>query len=107
MKFHRHNGENGEVHHAFRCPGCGNAHMIRTAGAHQPVWSFNGDVENPTVSPSILVNPGNDTRYPRCHSFVRDGKIQFLADCTHALAGQTVDIPDWDEPQTEHPQGGE
>lgn len=30
-----------------------------------------------------------------CHSFVVDGSIQFLADCTHALAGQTVPIPPW------------
>ena len=30
-----------------------------------------------------------------CHSFVTDGRIQFLADCTHALAGQTVDLPEW------------
>ena len=28
--------------------------------------------------------------------FVTDGNIQFLADCTHALAGQTVPMPDWD-----------
>lgn len=25
-----------------------------------------------------------------------DGRIQFLNDCTHALAGQTVDLPDWE-----------
>ena len=30
-----------------------------------------------------------------CHTFVTDGRIQFLGDCTHALAGQTVDLPDW------------
>ena len=30
-----------------------------------------------------------------CHSFVTDGLIQFLGDCTHALAGQTVDMPPW------------
>jgi hypothetical protein len=27
-----------------------------------------------------------------CHSFVTDGKIQYLSDCTHAMAGQTVDL---------------
>lgn len=31
-----------------------------------------------------------------CHSFVRDGRIQFLSDCTHKLANQTVDLPDID-----------
>lgn len=30
-----------------------------------------------------------------CHSFVRDGKIEFLSDCTHRLAGQTVEMEDW------------
>ena len=29
-----------------------------------------------------------------CHSFVTDGRIQFLADSNHALAGQTVDLPE-------------
>lgn len=32
-----------------------------------------------------------------CHSFVTDGRIQFLADCTHDLAGLTVDLPDFPE----------
>jgi hypothetical protein len=30
-----------------------------------------------------------------CHSFVIDGRIQFLSDSTHVLAGQTVDLPKW------------
>mgnify|MGYP007013250410 CR=1 FL=1 len=30
-----------------------------------------------------------------CHSFVVDGRMQMLGDCTHALAGQKVDIPPW------------
>jgi hypothetical protein len=33
---------------------------------------------------------------PVCHSFVTDGRIQFLTDCTHAFAGRTVDLPEWD-----------
>lgn len=93
---------------AFHCPGCAHAHTIDTN-----VWTWNGDLERPTFSPSILVRgnqwprdeypeyfkpahanvpPGADTV---CHSFVTDGQIQFLGDCTHALAGQTVDLPDW------------
>src|SRR5436309_254590 len=27
-----------------------------------------------------------------CHSFVRDGLIEFLGDCTHPLAGRTVPL---------------
>ncbi len=30
-----------------------------------------------------------------CHTFVTDGRIQFLGDCTHVMAGQTVDLPVW------------
>lgn len=27
--------------------------------------------------------------------FIRDGQIQFLGDCTHALAGKTVPLPEF------------
>lgn len=84
----------GPAHYFFECPGCGCLHSIITPG-----WSFNGDIDKPTVSPSILVNGNPAAHNPtakRCHSFVRDGKIQFLADCEHELAGQTVDLPDID-----------
>jgi hypothetical protein len=31
-----------------------------------------------------------------CHSFVRDGRIEFLSDSTHHLSGQTVELPEVD-----------
>lgn len=83
----------------FRCPGCDSAHGIRV-GAGQ--WGWNGSVDKPTFRPSILVSyngadAGIDGAPPAvCHSFVTDGCIQFLDDCTHELAGQTVDLPDFD-----------
>ncbi|MEN6386225.1 MAG: DUF6527 family protein [Phycisphaerales bacterium] len=86
----------------FDCPGCGYLHMVwvkQPEGGSYPIWEFNGDSENPTISPSILVNgnvPINPPHTHRCHSFVRDGKIQFLSDCTHSLAGQTVELPNID-----------
>ncbi len=64
-------------------------------------WTWNGDRERPTVSPSILVT---DSGPSRCHSFLRDGSLEFLSDCTHALAGQTVPLPDW--PYAEGAYGG-
>lgn len=73
----------------FMCPGCGCCHYIKT-----PNWSFNDDVEKPTFSPSILVSQNDPAK--RCHSFVRDGRIQFLDDCAHSLKGQTVELPDFD-----------
>jgi hypothetical protein len=79
-------GEEG--HWLFWCPGCECAHSIDKR------WTFNGDVHKPTIRASILTKGG-----PRCHSFVTDGQIQFLNDCTHALAGQTVKMTPlpWDE----------
>ncbi len=46
-------------------------------------------------NPSLLCD--KDTPERRCHSFVKDGKIQYLKDCWHKLAGQTVDLPDFEE----------
>jgi hypothetical protein len=53
-------------------------------------------VNKPTLSPSILARWDTGPEHTRhvCHSFVRNGRIEFLGDCTHALAGQTVDLKD-------------
>lgn len=97
----------------LRCPGCEDNHQV-----HVGRWSWNGDLERVTLSPSLLVGGVQwDTekyldfqtartrrdRHPDvpvggrivCHSFVVDGRIQFLGDSTHVLSGQTVDLPEW------------
>lgn len=85
---------------AFWCPGCDTAHVVYCEGS-SPIWTWDGNVEAPTISPSILVtyngaHPGQGGEPPaRCHSFVRAGRIQFRSDCTHGLAGLTVDLPDF------------
>ena len=95
----------------FRCPGCRSAHQIRVDPAFGSAWGFNGDGDRPTFTPSVLVRGSQrltEEEYERviagetitaapliCHSFVTDGRIQFLGDCTHELVGQTVDLPDW------------
>lgn len=126
--------ENGEVTgFMVFCPACKCGHLFNTVpgdngvGGKKPVWKFvNGDVEKPTFVASMLVRTGHHASggSPKdcwlckrvaagekdfspcsvCHSHVKDGKIQFLSDCTHALTGQTVDLPDWD---TLSKQGGE
>lgn len=108
--------EGGRV--MFWCPGCDGPHQItikEDANRQGPIWGYNGNPDAPTFTPSILVRgtrPLTDDEAERllagdvsvsrepvrtvCHSFVTDGRIQFLGDSTHALAGQTVEIPDWD-----------
>ncbi|MBP2232456.1 hypothetical protein J2847_005785 [Azospirillum agricola] len=79
----------------FWCPGCDAAHAVRVGSGSG--WTYNGNPDKPTFTPSILFNPGGETPgVPLCHSFVTDGRIQFLGDSTHPLAGQTVDLPDFD-----------
>ena len=79
----------------FMCPGCEMAHKyeVRSDGK-QPSWKFNGDMEKPTFTPSLL-NTNPDFR---CHLFIKEGRIQFCGDCWHDLSGKTVDLPelpDW------------
>ena len=71
----------------FHCPGCGYSHPVNINRSRHPVWEWNGSMEAPTFSPSLLVNAGTPQQ---CHLFIRDGRLEYLADCHHALAGQTV-----------------
>lgn len=103
--------EGGRV--AFICPCCNEMHQVTVEGEGRPRWDYNGNPDAPTFAPSVLVRGvqteldsrgewtgdwvfGTDGKpLPLvCHSFVRNGRIQFLNDCTHALAGQTVVLTD-------------
>lgn len=81
----------------IECPGCGNAHRLRIKqgtgdSKSEPCWGFDDDFEKPTFTPSLLcASPGR-----RCHSFITNGKIRFLDDCDHALAGRIVELPEID-----------
>lgn len=90
------NGDGQTVAYRIDCPGCDGFHVVHVAHSNPGAnWQFNGDTERPTFSPSLLVNKDfSHPGVPRCHSFVRDGRIQFLSDCTHHLAGKTVDLPE-------------
>lgn len=66
----------------FWCPGCDEVHQVDKR------WEI--DTQTNTLGGSVLVTgPGV------CHSFVKNGTIQFLGDCTHKLVNQTVPLPDW------------
>lgn len=83
----------------FWCPGCDGAHQVGVGEGPGPRWGYNENPDAPTFTPSVFVNapgPFFNPAAPTCHSFVKDGRIQFLSDCTHALAGQTVPLPDFD-----------
>jgi hypothetical protein len=84
--------ENGKVW--IQCPGCGIHHAATVDGTRG--WTWNGHEESPSISPSILVTGEFGGDPLRCHSFVRDGQIQFLDDCSHGLKGTTVALPEWE-----------
>lgn len=77
----------------FFCPGCEEYHGVAVNGTKNTLtggsWHWDGNAQKPTLIPSVHV-------VGRCHSFVRDGMIQFLDDCTHKLARQTVPLPVWE-----------
>ncbi|MHB1641815.1 MAG: DUF6527 family protein [Acidithiobacillus sp.] len=86
---------------SFLCPGCNSVHTIAVARdetfPNHPIWGWNNSVSAPTFTPSVnsRVGPFPDGSMRICHSFVKDGTIQYLADCTHHLAGQTANLPDY------------
>lgn len=68
------------------CPGCDDLHAVEVANDNR--WTWDRNLEAPTISPSILC-----TGVRRCHSYVKAGCWEFLGDSEHALAGQTVPLP--------------
>lgn len=53
-------------------------------------WTWNKSVDKPTLSPSILTTSPHQGL--RCHSYVVDGQVQFLADCSHEFKSQTIPL---------------
>jgi hypothetical protein len=101
----------------FWCPGCDDSHDVLVAG--DGAWGWNGDVNRPTFEPSIKTDflktrKDNEGRWDGgwvmkhgepvkmiCHTFVRDGVIEFLSDCTHAMAGLFAPLDIWYTHETE------
>lgn len=94
IKIWEHIGSDGKKYHhtqyLYMCPGCGYEHAfaLKSDGGYH---DFNMDLNKPTISPSVLQNFNPNTI---CHAFIKDGFIQFLSDCHHKLAGQTVELPE-------------
>lgn len=97
----------------FYCMGCKARHQIYLDG-NGARWSWDGNAEEPTFSPSVLVEsirhdltPAQWEEYDticsqqgmaaamnhpvygwRCHTFIRGGYIEYLDDCSHTLRGR-------------------
>lgn len=92
--------DSGEVYgYSFWCPGCKRPHVYQV-----PRWDFNGDLDRPTFSPSLLVftpewtDPETGEKHARetqCHLFLTDGQLSFCGNSPHELAGKTVPLPEW------------
>ena len=96
-KFKKYAEEAYKGAYSFFCPGCQTTHVVWTdKNDNIPTWDFNGDIESPTVSPSIKVVMPIKDKENICHSFIRNGQIEYLNDCTHELRGKTIDLPNID-----------
>lgn len=102
---------NGEL--AWWCPGCQRAHHVNLReGSEHPSWTWDGDVERPTLSPSVrhfydryvrdtdgkvvtdtAGKPVRGEQVTTCHYFITAGQIRYCGDCQHALNGQAVPLP--------------
>ena len=93
--------------HAHWCPACKMIHALPDG------WTFNGNVDRPTYSPSFKHSHMHTVRDENgkwlggwlrddkgnpipevCHYFLTDGVLHFCGDCTHAMAGQSVPLPE-------------
>lgn len=109
---------------SFFCPGCLDVHMVSIPHEKYPgkqTWGFQFNDNKVTLTPSVKVTNGhycdrfkpgdncwctfykepehmNDVHKFKCgicHSFVVSDVIQFLSDCTHSLANQQIQLPDY------------
>lgn len=88
-------GNDGTVHLMFWCPGCDEAHgpIVERTAAARPLWTWNGDRERPTLSPSILVRGTrpitDEERHARAARlpFVRERRSDSISQRLHARAG--------------------
>ena len=82
------------------CNGCDGKHYINTKerNHNNALWRFNGDVSVPTFTPSVNISgkyedDGMEILY-RCHFTITSGTMKYESDCTHSLAGTTIELPD-------------
>lgn len=117
----------GEDFLTYWCQGCEASHTVHIGSGYGPRWRWNGSADAPTFEPSVFIRTGHhvpgvklmpdgrcgfcvsaeEDGHPTlcsvCHTFIRDGRVQFLPDCTHRYAGQTLPLPDLPEHMRDEP----
>jgi hypothetical protein len=80
----------------YWCPGCGHAHSIPVGPGSGHSWTFDGNVESPTFSPSVRHFHTNSQgeQITSCHYHVQAGQMAYCGDCKHELNGKTVPMED-------------
>lgn len=76
---------------AHWCPGCQSMHgfAVSEPFSNGAKWTFNGDFEKPTFTPSMNIGNG------WCHYTLTAGVLNFTNGCTgHKLSNQKVPLPE-------------
>lgn len=94
---------------AHWCPACEEMHAFAIDGKNYngAQWTWDGNVEYPTFTPSMNIRTDPRPTVPVgrpdagwidvCHYFLRAGVIEYLGDCTHAMKWQSVPLPELPE----------
>lgn len=81
------------VGYAVKCPACAVDHTFYIdPSVTGVVWFFNGLVDKPTFIPSLKTTTGAID----CHMRVTAGKIIYLDSSTHDMAGEIIDMPEYE-----------
>jgi hypothetical protein len=100
----------GEGRYFHWCPGCREMHPLPDS------WQFNGNIDNPTFSPSFKQEGFKVVRDAEgrwtgdwqrdaagncipiiCHYHIQNGQLMYCGDCSHELSGKTIPLPDLPE----------
>ena len=90
------NGDGGISHW---CPGCLEMHFINTEKPNLfgAVWEWNGNIVAPTFTPSVhmkrLAQKPHDPPITVCHYTLKNGTLEFMADCAHHMRSHKLALP--------------
>lgn len=94
----------------IRCFKCG-SHEFPKAKTPGKSWSFDGNMEEPTFTPSMNETVGpfpEDSQWTgqirRCHFTVQTGLIIYHADCSHEMRG-IHQLKPWTQPEIDYYKG--